>query len=90
MTTVSGTSSTTGTSSSSSTSTTSAFNKLGATDFLKLLTAQLNNQDPTQPVDNTQMVAQLAQFSSLAAANQTNTQLSTISDQIDKLGGTTA
>jgi flagellar basal-body rod modification protein FlgD len=90
MTTVSGTSSTTGTSSSSSTSTTSAFNKLGATDFLKLLTAQLNHQDPTQPVDNTQMVAQLAQFSSLAAANQTNTQLSTISDQIGKLGGTTA
>jgi flagellar hook assembly protein FlgD len=36
------------------------------------------------------MVAQLAQFSSLSAANTTNTQLQTISDQIGKLGGTAA
>src|SRR5579864_1729530 len=33
--------------------------------FLKLLVAQLQNQDPTQPQDGTQFVAQLAQFSSL-------------------------
>lgn len=63
---------------------------MGAGDFLKLLTAQLNNQDPTAPVDNAQMVAQLAQFSSLSAANKTNATLQTISDQISKLGGTAA
>jgi len=33
--------------------------------FLKLLVAQLQNQDPLQPQDGTQFVAQLAQFSSV-------------------------
>lgn len=33
--------------------------------FLKLLVAQLQNQDPLQPQDGTQFVAQLAQFSNL-------------------------
>jgi flagellar basal-body rod modification protein FlgD len=40
---------------------------LGATDFLQLLTTQLANQDPLNPVDDTQSIAQLAQFSSLQA-----------------------
>ncbi len=66
-------------------SSSSAYNKLGEADFLKLLTTQLANQDPTQPVDNSQMLAQLAQFSALSAANQTNTSLATISGQIDKV-----
>ncbi|MFB5191433.1 flagellar hook capping FlgD N-terminal domain-containing protein [Alicyclobacillus fastidiosus] len=38
---------------------------LGQDAFLQLLVAQLQNQDPLQPQDNTQMVAQLAQFSAL-------------------------
>lgn len=33
--------------------------------FLKLLVSQMQNQDPTNPVDGTQFVSQLAQFSSL-------------------------
>ncbi|WP_353226594.1 flagellar hook capping FlgD N-terminal domain-containing protein [Novosphingobium sp.] len=65
----------------------SPYNNLNETDFLKLLTTQLANQDPTNPVDNTQMLAQLAQFSTLSAQNQTNTNLTTISDQISKLTG---
>lgn len=35
------------------------------TEFLKLLVTQLRNQDPLQPQDGTEFVAQLAQFSSL-------------------------
>lgn len=34
-------------------------------EFLKLLVTQLQNQDPLQPQDGTEFVAQLAQFSSL-------------------------
>lgn len=38
---------------------------LGKDDFLKLMMAQLQNQDPTAPTDSTQYTAQLAQFSTL-------------------------
>jgi flagellar basal-body rod modification protein FlgD len=41
--------------------------QLGEDAFLKLLTTQLQNQDPLNPVDQTQSIAQLAQFSSLQA-----------------------
>ncbi|MEO8905653.1 MAG: flagellar hook capping FlgD N-terminal domain-containing protein [Polyangiaceae bacterium] len=54
---------------------------LGEQDFLKLLVAQLKNQDPLAPQDNSQFVAQLAQFSSLQAAMGTNTRLDTIASQ---------
>jgi flagellar basal-body rod modification protein FlgD len=43
---------------------------LGQQQFLQLLVAQLKNQDPMQPMDNTQFVAELAQFSSLEALQQ--------------------
>tara|TARA_R110000787_G_scaffold79571_3_gene173853 strand:+ start:2119 stop:2790 length:672 start_codon:yes stop_codon:yes gene_type:complete len=59
--------------------------------FLTLLTAQIQNQDPLEPVDSTQFVAQLAQLSQVEQAVQTNTQLETVSSQISgllNLGGT--
>ncbi len=40
-------------------------NALGKQDFLKLLMAQMQNQDPMKPMDDTQMIAQMAQFSAL-------------------------
>ena len=43
---------------------------LGIDDFLTLMIAQLTNQDFTNPVDDTQYVAQMAQFSSLAAMKE--------------------
>jgi flagellar basal-body rod modification protein FlgD len=60
---------------------------LGQADFLRLMTAQLKNQDPFSPVDNTQMVAQMAQFSSVAGISQMNTTLTQIAD---KLGASSA
>ncbi|PKQ01008.1 MAG: flagellar hook capping protein [Alphaproteobacteria bacterium HGW-Alphaproteobacteria-13] len=57
-------------------------NQMGQSDFLRLMTAQLTQQDPFNPVDNQQMVAQMAQFSSLAGISETNTTLQQISDQL--------
>lgn len=50
-------------------------NKLGKNEFLKILTTQLQYQDPTAPMDNSQFVAQLAQFSSLEQMQNVNTTL---------------
>lgn len=57
------------------TSSTSGNNTLGEDDFLTLLVAQLENQDPLDPQDNTEFIAQLAQFSSLEAQTSTNDKL---------------
>ena len=56
--------------------------KLDQTAFLKLMTTQLQTQDPFNPVDNTQMVAQMAQFSSVAGIAEMNTSLKAISDSL--------
>lgn len=49
--------------------------KIGIEDFLRILTTQLNYQDPLKPMDNTEFVAQLAQFTSLQENQQTNDKL---------------
>lgn len=58
---------------------------LGAGDFLKLLTAQMQQQDPTDPVDNKQMLAQMAQFSTLANSTEMGSTLTAIADKLDVL-----
>lgn len=55
---------------------------MGVSDFLALMTAQLKNQDPFQPVDNSQMVAQMAQFSSLSGITEMSSTLKTIASQL--------
>lgn len=55
---------------------------LGQTDFLRLMTAQLKEQDPFAPVDNQQMVAQMAQMSSSTGIAEMNVSLKAIADQI--------
>jgi flagellar basal-body rod modification protein FlgD len=49
---------------------------MGKESFLKLLVAQLEHQDPLQPMENTEFVAQLAQFSSLEQLMSVNSNLS--------------
>ncbi|TWH64989.1 flagellar basal-body rod modification protein FlgD [Azomonas agilis] len=55
-----------------------ATKELGETQFLELLVAQLNNQNPLDPQDNTEFIAQLAQLSTVEGINKLNTSLESI------------
>lgn len=77
------TSSSSSSSLSQSTVSASSISQMGQNAFLQLLAVQMQNQDPLNPVDNTQFVAQLAQFSSLQ-------ELTTISSQLGTMSTTTA
>jgi flagellar basal-body rod modification protein FlgD len=66
------------------------YSTLGQADFLRLLTAQLQQQDPTDPVDNKEMLAQMAQFSSVAGITDVNATLKEISAKLDALAAATA
>jgi flagellar basal-body rod modification protein FlgD len=47
-------------------------------DFLRILVAQLNNQDPLKPLDNEQFVTQLAQFTSLQQTQNLNDKMESL------------
>ena len=49
--------------------------------FLKLLVAQLNNQDPLNPMDNAQMTTQMAQINTVSGIQQMNETLKSMADQ---------
>ena len=59
------------------------FAALGQGDFLKLMTVQLQQQDPFEPMDNKEMLAQMAQFTSLGGINDVNDTLKQISGKLD-------
>lgn len=61
-----------------STSTTTAKSSVDYDTFLKLLIAQMRNQDPTNPTDPTEYMSQLAEFSQVEQAIQTNTKLDSL------------
>ncbi len=63
----------------------SAAAALDSADFLRLMTAQLANQDPLEPQSNEQMIAQLAQFSSLENETASRSALDDISAKLDAL-----
>jgi len=68
---------TSSTSASTSTSKTgSSSSTLTQSDFLSLLTTQLSYQDPTKPVDNSQMVNQMAQISTVSGISSLNDSVS--------------
>lgn len=56
----------------------SSSNTVDYNSFLKLLIAQLKNQDPTQPVDSTQYISQLASFSNVEQSVQMNSKLDSL------------
>ncbi|MFM5893820.1 MAG: flagellar hook assembly protein FlgD [Novosphingobium sp.] len=67
------------------TTTKSPAQTLGQRDFIRLMTTQMKLQDPTDPVDNKEMIAQMAQFSSLSGIENVNSTLKAISAQLDQV-----
>ncbi len=55
---------------------------IGQDGFLKLLTAQLKTQDPTEPTDSTQMVQQMATFSQVAGIAEMNQSLKSMMSDV--------
>lgn len=84
--------STTSTSATSALTSSTASTSTSATDaaasqdrFLKLLVAQLNNQDPMNPMDNAQMTSQMAQINTVTGIQQVNETLKSMAEQFASL-----
>ena len=60
-------------------------NELGKDAFLQMLVLQMQNQDPLDPMNNEDMLAQLAQFSALEQMENLNSQFEFLSGNIDQL-----
>lgn len=58
-----------------------AKSEMDKNDFLKLLLAQLNHQDPLSPMEDTDMTSQLAEYSSLEQLTNLNTSMDKMVDQ---------
>ena len=59
--------------------------QLGQEDFLKLMTTQLQNQDPFAPVDNADFIAQMAQFSTVTGITSMDETMNSISEQLSEM-----
>jgi len=51
-------------------------------DFLQLLTTQLQDQDPTQPMDDSQMASELAQFATLSTDQDIDSQVQSLNSNV--------
>ena len=58
--------------------------KLGQKDFLKLMTTQLQNQDPFAPMDNGDFIAQMAQFSTVTGIEEMNNSIGKLVEEFDQ------
>jgi len=56
--------------------------ELGQEDFFKLMTTQLQSQDPFKPMDATQFLGQIAQFSTVSGIQSLNTGFATLSENL--------
>ena len=59
--------------------------QLGQSDFLKLMTTQLQNQDPFAPVDNADFIAQMAQFSTVTGITSMDETMKSVGEQISEM-----
>jgi flagellar basal-body rod modification protein FlgD len=71
-----------GTGTSSSANAVSGVGGLTMNDFLTLMTAQLKNQDPLNPTDSNQFLAQLSELSTVEGISQLNTSMTTLSNSM--------
>lgn len=62
--------------------TTGGKNELKQEDFLSLLTKQLSQQDPFKPVENDQMIAQMASFATVDGIGKMNTQFDSLNSSM--------
>jgi len=56
------------------------YNSLGTDDFLKLLVQELQNQDPLNPMDNSEMVQQIGQIREIGATDELSNALTSLSN----------
>ena len=63
---------------------------LGHSDFLKLMTTQLQNQDPFAPMENAEFIAQMAQFSTVTGITEMGASLKGIAEQLGEFRIATA
>ena len=56
--------------------------KLGQEDFLRLMTAQLNNQNPTKPMENSEFLTQMAQFSTVEGIKEIKETFSSLAEAL--------
>ena len=81
------TSSVSGSTANTSTTTQAAQQPVDKNMFLQLLVAQLQNQDPLNPQDGTQFVAQLAQFQQLEQSVNSGQDIAAMRQDLDQLVG---
>ncbi len=86
MTTVTSASTTTSATSSSSTADAQTFATSDYQTFLEMLTVQMQNQDPLNPMDSTDYAVQLATFSGVEQQVETNSLLESIASSISQMG----
>lgn len=73
--------------SSDSTTKTTGNSTLGKDQFLKILITQLQNQDPMQPMEDKEFIAQMAQFTSVEQLMNISTQLTAMNQSLGSVSG---
>ncbi|MDF9841380.1 MULTISPECIES: flagellar hook assembly protein FlgD [unclassified Paenibacillus] len=71
----------------SGTAKTTGNSTLGKDQFLKILITQLQNQDPMQPMEDKEFIAQMAQFSSVEQLMNISTQLTAMNQSLGSVSG---